>query len=311
MSVPSPRTPADVLKRISELELETDGHVANQHILSKPVLKGFAAPGGKGKGWQLYSFDLRYPNNVLKPKGLSACGSIKDYVQFASASAEQLWGLTETKLPAALDAVKNGRLFDTQEHVDTIRDCIALHYARSIAAHEMHYRVFVKVLVVQKNDLLSHPDFLAWLYYKRHGLYPAGIQAYEHIVDELFAPSVERAGKGQFLRTSVERFFKSARTRLSSFGLEIAVAKEGEFLIGDTPVLTMRKGYTSIGPLEGIPLGDADYIIMPLGRRHAVGVAKTNGYREVTQQDVEYNNLLQVRAARRRLYFNRKHSVIP
>ncbi len=48
-----PADPSEVyLQRISDLEPEAGKRITNQHVVSKIILKGFAAPGPAGSGWQ-------------------------------------------------------------------------------------------------------------------------------------------------------------------------------------------------------------------------------------------------------------------
>ncbi len=55
---------------------------------------------------------------------------------------EKLWQETENKLPAALAAMDTGTLFARTGYVATIKDTIALHFARSKATRVVHYRVW-------------------------------------------------------------------------------------------------------------------------------------------------------------------------
>ena len=76
----------------------------NQHVVSRVVLKGFAAPGAKGAGWQLTPFDV-HRRNELKSRGLRGCGKISNFLTFAPASAEHLWNKgVENKLDSAINA---------------------------------------------------------------------------------------------------------------------------------------------------------------------------------------------------------------
>ncbi len=115
VSSPIPReTPADVLRRIRDLAGEAPAdHVTDQHVISKVLLKRFAAPRGPQAGL-LYPFRLRYPRARHRPLGPDGCGKVPNFVSYASASMERLWQMTENKLPDALDALDNGILFSNE-----------------------------------------------------------------------------------------------------------------------------------------------------------------------------------------------------
>jgi len=127
-----PADPSEVyLKRVSELEPEADRRIKNQHVVSKVILKGFAAPGPGSASWQLTPFDLRL-GRELKPRGLGGCGKVPDFLTFASESAEQLWKSVEDQLHTAIGAARAGHLHDQDAHVEAIKDGIALHLVRSL-----------------------------------------------------------------------------------------------------------------------------------------------------------------------------------
>jgi hypothetical protein len=71
--------PSDLYERIKELEPNADRHIANQHVVSKVVLKGFAAMGQKRQGWQLTPFNLRL-GHEQRSRGLSGCGKIPNFL---------------------------------------------------------------------------------------------------------------------------------------------------------------------------------------------------------------------------------------
>ena len=63
-----PPDPAEVsVARLRELESVTERRIRNQHVVSRVILKGFAAPGHGGKGWELTPFDVR-----SRPRGKAA-----------------------------------------------------------------------------------------------------------------------------------------------------------------------------------------------------------------------------------------------
>ncbi len=61
-----------------------------------------------------------------------AVGKLENFVKIDSRETEQLWGLTEQDLPAAIKAARTRRVLQNPKHVAVIKDAIALHFARSL-----------------------------------------------------------------------------------------------------------------------------------------------------------------------------------
>lgn len=143
-----PLDPAEVsITRLRELESVTERQIRNQHIVSKVILKGFAAPGHGGKGWELTPFDIR-AGREARPRGLAGCGRVPDFLMCAAESAEQLWNTEmENDLGPAIQAARDGHLHDQDAHVAAIRDGIALHLVRSL-----HYLEENRAAVAQAID---------------------------------------------------------------------------------------------------------------------------------------------------------------
>jgi hypothetical protein len=79
-----PRDPVEVsVVRLRELESVTEKRIRNQHVVSKVILRGFAAPGHGGKGWMLTPFDVR-AGREGKPRGLTGCGRVPDFLMCAA-----------------------------------------------------------------------------------------------------------------------------------------------------------------------------------------------------------------------------------
>jgi hypothetical protein len=116
----------------------TEKRIRDQHVVSKVILRGFAAPGHGGKGWMLTPFDVR-AGREERPRGLAGCGWVPDFLMCAAESAEQLWNAeVGTHLGPAIEAARHGRLHDQDAHVAAIRDGIALHLVRSLRYLEVN-----------------------------------------------------------------------------------------------------------------------------------------------------------------------------
>jgi hypothetical protein len=112
--LPGSQTPADMMRRIQELAPEAStGHVPDQHVVSKVILRRFVATDGLGRG-KLYPFTLKYPDLATGPSGLRAAEN--------------------HRLRRICLGLDDGTLLSSPEHMTTIKDAIALHFARSDAA---------------------------------------------------------------------------------------------------------------------------------------------------------------------------------
>lgn len=306
MSNPQPQSsPEDVLRRIAELRNETDAPVKEQHVVSEVLLKGFArGDRGAGSGPRLMRFDFRYPDNVLKPVPVDRCGRITDFVQFASGSVEKVWGETESKLPFAMKAIADKVIHKEPELEGVVRDCLALHYARSIPARIVHYRVWLDGFGPLKSELLEDRHFLSWAFHERYGLYPSGSEDLSHIFDDLFGSTLASVKNGEFFRVRAEHLFRQAKARLADIPLEIGVADKDDLLIGDAPLITLRRGHPGIGILGGVPIAEATALHMPLSRRYVAGLGQKADYIPLSREHVIELNRKQVQAAQFQVHFH-------
>ena len=61
--------------RMEELRRSTESHIANQHAVSRAILKEFAAPAAGGRGWTLIPYDVKLKKHK-RPLGLKGCGKV-------------------------------------------------------------------------------------------------------------------------------------------------------------------------------------------------------------------------------------------
>jgi len=292
------QTPASIVRRIRELAPQASaGHVSGQHVVSKVILSRFADVSGPGAGL-LYPFRLRYPDARHRLLGPDGCGKVPDFISYASGSAERLWKQTEDRLHDALAALDSGTLSASAMHQEAIKDAIALHYARSTAARIVHFRTFVQVYAASRALWMTdwRPGLEA-AFYRAKGFYAAGEQALGRFLDEVMQPSLDMAASGQLFRVRAEEIYRQARARISGSALEILSPGDSEFLIGDVPALTIRRGCPQPGVAAGIALGDASTVIMPLGPRHLAALARTSLTAQLTLEQVAAANTYQVKGA--------------
>jgi hypothetical protein len=279
-------------------------NIADQHVVSKVLLKRFAARLGKHRGL-IVPFNLDHPQGNLVPRGPDGCGKIKNFVPVASASLEQVWKPTEDALHRALQSLDESRLFEEPAHVATIRDAIALHYIRSTSVQEMYNSAVANFTSANRAWWLNEGRaILDRAYYQMHKLHPGGDQGRAAFVDGLMEPYSTAAENGALFRASVEVLFAQARMLLSRFGgVEILQPEEGEFLIGDVPALTVRHDQLTVGVKSGIALGDASSVILPLGSHHLAALGPTDQIGTVSKRTVDRLNTMQVQGVHKYVYF--------
>lgn len=286
-----------MLRRIRELEAAgpAAGHVTEQHLISKVLLKRFAEPSGPHRGL-ICPFRLEYPQARHRLVGADGCAKVDNFVAWASASVERLWKETEDGLRDALAAMDAGTLFGNAGHVSVIKSAIALHFTRSKATQVIHARVWAKTVERgRRRWMTEHRQLLAYWFYREKGLYPAGNEALGIFADELMGLSLSLAGSGALWRERIESLYLKARAMTDAAGLEILTAPaSGEFLIGDVPALTVRADRVGVGVLGGIALAEAQSAFLPLGPRHAAALGRANRIIHLTSGQVAEVNARQL-----------------
>lgn len=294
---------AGINERLRELATESDDNVTDQHVVSQVILRRFARRVERRQGRQLSWMNLEYPAAKPKFSGPAGCGVAPHFVRYASRSAERIWAVIEDRLPPALQACDNGTLFDHPKHVNTIKEAIALHFVRSYQTLGVHERAWAETRDEHRSAWLNMPGFLDRAHYARTGLYAAGVEALEATADDLLAPVEALVRSGAMFRARIEDVFKMALEKAKAACLEIGKPGNGEFLIGDTPALAIRYDRPGVRPLDGIAMGDANAVLLPLGPRRLASLGKVDMYGTIPKEWVDAFNTLQVRAAHKHVYF--------
>ncbi|MGX9923490.1 DUF4238 domain-containing protein [Streptomyces sp. NPDC002248] len=287
--------------RIEELRPEADRHVIGQHVISKALLKRFATPFGS-HGLKLVPFNLARPDHRHKMASPGECGKVPHFARFASASLEQFWGKVETRIPDAARAVEQGDVFQHEQHVQTLKDLIALHLIRSLNYRNVHERIFARIYAEHRTTLLTEKaDLLRLAVLHRSGLHLSGPEGLAAAADQILSPHLENFENGADFRARIEANFDKAREMISSAGLEILEPAAGEFLLGDTPALAIQQSETST--TFNVAIGDSTAIVLPFGPKHLlVGRTPRNGMTVATEETVGFLNRLQIEAAEQRVF---------
>ena len=297
-------TPPDLYKRIRELEPDANRQIVNQHVVSKVVLKGFAAPGHKGQGWQLTPFDLRL-GREQRARGLSGCGKILNFLTFASESAERVWKSVEDRLDSAIKAARAGNLHSNNAQVEAIKDGIALHLVRSPRYLELHQAIVSKTMEdVRRETLQSRMPMLRNEFRRRYGLEPAGREALEVVLDEPLENWRTLAESGAIARVSMESMYHRIRAILQPFAVEVWHIPSGlELLISESPAFTIKYLDQGQHMQLHVAVGDANCVAMPMARNCLLALGATPKVDELLPNQVRLFNHLQVAVAYDHVYY--------
>ncbi|MET8680934.1 DUF4238 domain-containing protein [Streptomyces sp. NPDC004647] len=279
--------------------------VSRQHLVSQVLLKRFAMPGARSSGWQLVPFDLDYPERHHKLKSPRACGWVEDFVSFDSASAEDLWRQIEQRVPEAFAAVDAGTPFEDPQHAGILRDLATLHLVRSHRYRYVYRNSFVKARDDVRSGLLrNYAEQLRTEALRETGLHLAGSQVLGVFADRMIESSVpaQEHASGKLFRVSIEEMFQKIRAKADSWQLEIITPQEGQFLISDTPAITLRRDEK--GTEYGMAFGDAHTVVLPLDPHHLLALGPQNRSLQVPKALVDELNAVQVLAANRYVYLH-------
>ena len=238
-----------------------------QHTVSRVVLRQFAM--GRNKSLTVYD---RTKGRVFRT-GPGAVFKCSKFIAHDAQEAENRWGLVETRLPKAYLAVESRQALEDPATLDILRDVLALHWARSPATRALHEKVGDEVLRESRLSYARQPEVLRQLFRARTGgLHPGGIEALQWVNEDLHRIPPDTMNRFFAERNAVH--YQQAREYFARFQIQIGYASQGEFLIGDAPVVTLKHGHNGRGPHQGVPLLEADEVVMPISPDVVIGLAR-------------------------------------
>jgi Protein of unknown function (DUF4238) len=236
-----PEGDRDYLRLIQRLPLDVGSVPRRQHVVSRAILKGFAAPGTSGRGWSLRPFNVAR-NEVQRDRGLTGCAYVRDFIMYAAQSAELAWKAVEDRLPPAITAARNGVLHasSSSDLRDTITDAVALHFVRNPRLLREESRLAAQATSdVRTRTLLEREAMLRDEFVRRYNLLPAGPQALEAVLDDAMIPWREHIKSGALTRVTLESLFERIRAGLRGMPIEVwHLPRDTEFLISDNAAFT-------------------------------------------------------------------------
>ncbi len=289
------------IDRIQVLAPHAGDNVPKQHVVSRVVLKRFAATLPHRRAGSLEVVDLGHPEAKPTYRGPRGCGYIDHFVRYASKSLEQLWGSVENGLGKAITACEDGSIFAHPEHVKTLKDVIVLHLVRSVHTRAFLDKIWHENLTNLRTAMLDRRDLLTKVFLSRYGLYPGGPECLGLVLDDALRSSFALKDADAFFRESLERLFNLGSRHLEVRGLEVSRLPIGEFVIGDAPAVAVGAG-GRIGLLQGVGIDSATTIALPLGPALIVSTGDADAFHILSQERVDALNRWQVQAASRYVY---------
>ena len=266
--------------------------VKRQHVVSEGVLRCFVGPV-PSIGRRLARFDLAAGQATLDQA--KDVGFIDNFVPVDSQATEDLWQTVETRLRQAIKAVRNGTALDSPVHAGTLRNAVALHYTRNPRTLTVHNQSFADALKRGIADLAKTP-LAAEAFRQTHQLVATGPEARRLGAEAVYGRLIQLHEEGGLFRLSVQRLFEKVCDRFETRGIQILLpgSRDKEYLLGDRPAITIDRTTCA----AGVPVDDADEIVMPLTPRLLIVLGASNGTRSIPDDEVDSYNALQGRLAR-------------
>lgn len=300
---PPRESPEESLRRLRELEVESDCNVPEQHLVSRVVLKRFTSlVDGKARKVGRYDVARRA---YLDPKGIRGCAKATNFVKYASESIEKLWQTVENNLSGPLGLVCDREAELSSDAINVIKDCIALHYVRSYRYAQVHSNSVRQAEDYARRRMLTeHRGRVVREFVRVHGLWPAGDEALGQLVDENFKPWREREDSGALFRQSIEGMYSRVRKTLAPLSVEILHPPVGvEFVIGDSPAFAFSVNSQQSAIELNMALGDSQGVGMPLSPECIVCIGPMSRRMVVDVDVVRKMNEIQSTLANRQVYF--------
>ncbi|MBB5856362.1 hypothetical protein HDA45_006449 [Amycolatopsis umgeniensis] len=269
------------------------------------MLKNFSFKDANG-GDTLIPYNVR-TKRELRPLGIGGCGKILHFIRYASQSLEDLWkSSVEDHLHQVSASIQDRSILGKPDLVTVVKDCIALHLVRSLRYLEVHSASIDQAQRALGPDLIGRfKQPLSRLFLAKYGLYPAGDEALECVVDEFFAEWRRVNSDGLMERQDVEQAFERIRGGFTPLQINVMYAPAGsEFLISDSPAFTYLfdatgERFTKIRSA----VGDSNGVGMPIARDCFVTTAPDLGMGEVPAKFVDYLNMVQMEIAYEHVYY--------
>jgi Protein of unknown function (DUF4238) len=268
---------------------------ANQHVVSAVLLRLWKEPFGV----------TNLDSGVTWLRSAKSEGYVRNFVgDEYSERIEKVWEATENQLNKVFAQVENGTVFENGQALDVLRSMIAMHHVRSLRTGQLHagWLASQSAKGGRLAGLRSMADNSVYLHERYMQRTDQVAPTSFHIEQEraVYLGSLEAefgAGGNSFAEQLVVQYENTFRF-LGHHPIQIGVAVEGEFLIGDTPVVTLDSATGEMG----VPIAQADTIVMPLGPKYVLAVGRSADFVDLNNKAVTHLNRLQVASARSKVY---------
>jgi hypothetical protein len=284
----------ELIRKAEEAVPTSRPTVTRQHMISQVVLRRFAGPV-PSVGRLLARFDLATGQVTLADS--EDVGYVENFVPVDSQATEDLWQTVEGWLRPAMTSGLNGTAFGSLVHLNTLRQAVALHDVRNPQTLIVHNQSYADAL---RNgiDRMAKSPYAAHAFEQKYQIAAAGPEALRLGAEAIYDRLIKLHDEGGLFRLSVQRLFEKLCDRFDAKGIQILTpaSRNTEFLLGDLPTITINLTSGEAGP--GVPVDQADEIVMPLTPRLLVSVGLPDGARSISDDEVDSYNALQVRLAR-------------
>lgn len=147
-------------------------------------------------------------------------------------------------------------------------------------------------------DRMAKTQHAADAFEEKYQIAAAGPEVLRLGAEAIYDRLIKLHEEGGLFRLSVQRLFEKVCDRFDANGVQILCpdSQEEEFLLCDLPAITIDRATGEAGP--GVPINQADEIVMPFTPRLLVSVGSPDGARPISDDEVDSYNGLQARLAR-------------
>lgn len=270
--------------------------VKRQHVVSKTVLGNFVRNTAHGPFINMVDLRTRVDRRVAT----SDAGFEKDFIRVDSFNSEQVWGETETLIPAALRAAREETVLARPEHLQVLRQAVALHFARSFTS----LNVIEQTWPAKRAQILAHLEDKAARRiseaFERPYSRPATQVEIAETVDYAARTGLDQVVQsGAYARIRIEQLYDQALERFESWGVEVIRAPENDLVISDNPVVLGRVGDERRSGDNRMAIDEANSIVFPIAPDVLVSMGPMSGYAVANTEAVEALNRSQIAGAHR------------
>ncbi len=268
-----------------------------KHYISKVVLKQFATPATPTIG----VLDLN--RNECTTGNTKRLGGVADEDLPEPDAIENVWRRdVENRLPHVIKQLKAGVALDDPKAVETLGNCIALHFARSRTLLDL-VTGMLPDQADQVTDTLLETFTATSAVHALTGLYVTGPAAEQILRDRVRADLGAKLRESRFVDKQSLQHYRTGQARVAKHKIEVWHSPSAEFVIADTPVVLYGGSEARVGVRAGIAWDTAEAVFMPVHPHYAVALSKENSWQEATPEAVVTLNRLQVKSAAQQIFF--------